>query len=175
MWFAGEEISFGDGYSLEAETLADTSAEVVKKLTASAPDHRHAIAIVRVDRHSQETSSTGMDRVQALLQESDQFAFFRDALPAVMAAVQSRATAAAAPHHAASPLYVDEPPFDLDLYLDIFAGIFGCFAAALTWIGAALGLILACGIPEPVEPLACAIAVIAFIAAGANVAEKCGS
>lgn len=172
IWFAADEMSFADGYSLRSETLADTPALVVKKLTATAPDHRHAVAVVRLDRNTQDASSTGIDRVLSLLQGSAEFVLFKDALPAIMNAVNgSAANTASARKHGASSLYVEDGPFDLDIYM----GIFGCFAAILGWIASLLALIAACGIPEPVEPLACAIAVIAFVAAGAGLVEGCGA
>lgn len=172
-WFAPEEVSLGDGYGFGSETLADNPAVVVKKLTATAPEGRHAEAIIRLDRQTLSSTTNGLDRVLSLLQESDQFALLKDAIPSLVAAMQGQSSAV---HHRATTAadldadYVYDVTFVMD---DIFAGIWGCVGAVLAVVAAYIGLILGCLVPEPAQPLACTAAIIGLVAACAAVLDQC--
>jgi hypothetical protein len=166
-------LSFGDGYSLVTETVANSPDEFVEKLTAIAADHRHTVATVRLDRHSQGYSFEGTERVNALLAESDHFQLFKAFLPVLTSAAQ--ATATSANKHRPSTMASDDAgPFTLDfLLVDIDASLGACLAAILGGVAAFVLVIAACFIPEPLEPWACYGAILALMAAMAGMEVAC--
>ena len=174
-WFNTDGVSFGDGFAFAIETVADNNQHAVKKLTATAPDGRHAVATIRLDRGTQVYSSEGIDRVKSLLEGSDQFPLFSALLPAVIANVQSHLHTKTAAGRV-SPMYVLDGPFSLDFLLDIGidASILGCIGSILLYLAAVIGVILGCLTPEPLEPLVCTGAILALLGAGAAMVDQCG-
>ena len=68
--FDGRTLSLGDGYTIVKETLANTHAVLVVRLTASAPDGSSESAVVLWNRQSGEATSIGADRYARLLNGS---------------------------------------------------------------------------------------------------------
>jgi hypothetical protein len=169
------KLVLGDGYTISAEKLADTPAERSKKLTAEAPDGRRAVAVVRSNRNTLETSATGLDKVTALAGESGHGSVLAAALPLLIASLQKPVTNTSTPagtiSTSTSPSRVR--PFSITAEGDVTADWIKCFLLSLVYIAATLDLIFACGVPEPVEPIACGAAIIGFVAAGEAVAEAC--
>jgi hypothetical protein len=70
MTFDGRTIALGDGYTIVKETLANTNAVLVVRLTATAPDGSSESAVILWNRQSAEATSVGADRYARLLSGS---------------------------------------------------------------------------------------------------------
>jgi len=68
--FDGRTIQFGDGYRIVRETVANTRAVRVERLTASTPDGTLETAVIVLNRESMEAAAIGADRYARLLKGS---------------------------------------------------------------------------------------------------------
>jgi hypothetical protein len=181
--FDGSTLRFGDGYGIRSEVLANDQDQYVVKLIGIAPgsENTGVEAVIGYDkqtgRHrfggnapgatdesdravrsaSDSETRAGLDRIHVLLSESHDFAVLTASMPGFTAQMTSTKNGRISPNDLhASP-----------------NGLVACIAASLVYIGATLDLIAACGIPEPLEPLACAGAIFAETAAALFLGDSC--
>jgi hypothetical protein len=154
-------IKFGDGYALHRRVLADSPSEIVVSLSASRPNLKLSPeAIVRVDRVTGAVTSFGLGSVISELRGSHELQFLNNALPMLSAAMKERNGTSISKTNGLAGNVVAE-------------GWFSCAGEVIVLVLDFIGVILACGIPEPLEPLACGIALSAFVITGALVAHDC--
>lgn len=160
-------ISFGDGYSIEIKALVDNSAESVSKIVLSTPTGR-ATAVSRYNKANGQGSTTGMAAVQRALAGSADVATVREGLPALANALKTKLSAQSAPTNLIGGKWVGTPAFEVG------SDSWGwCVFYIFMYIIDTAGLILACGVPEPLEPIACAFAIVGFTGGGLLAARTC--
>jgi hypothetical protein len=81
--FDGRTTQFGDGYKVVRETLANTPAVRVERLTASAPDGTTEFAVIVLNRQSAEATAIGAERYALLLKGSHEAVIAAQILPQI--------------------------------------------------------------------------------------------
>ena len=79
--FDGRTIELGDGYTIMRETLVNTSAVRVVRLTASVPDGTSESAVIVWNRQSREATGLGAERYAKLLKGSHDAVIAAQILP----------------------------------------------------------------------------------------------
>jgi hypothetical protein len=152
--FAGDTLTLDDGYAIENRTLTNNSSQLVKQLIALSPEGTRETATIRYDYRTGNAATQQLDRVRALLGRSQSFSIIAAVLPVLLAA-----------HKSESQTVTTMSETD---WVD-------CLILVAEYVAATVALILACGVPEPVMPIVCAAAVLAFAATGLAVGETCGT
>lgn len=102
---------------------------------------------IRYNKATGEASEGDVARIHRFLSASTQFGLLTVALPTLAKQV-------------ASPGKVAN-------------GVLGCIGMIFAYIGAMIAFVAGCGVPEPLEPFACAASVLAFIGAGVALVDSC--
>jgi len=160
-----KRVTFGDGYGLASEIIADTEAETVVRLTVTSATGRSASSVVTYNEISQTVApSPNAAAARELLNESHDFKVLAETLPALASALQHAAaekiTAAGTKTQVSSDRHFSIKAME-DSGID--PSIFGCIGAVLVMIGAALLMVAACVIPEPLEPILCIGSVLTYV------------
>lgn len=164
----GSGIVFDDGYALQSELLSNTDGVIVRKIVAISPSGKRETAIVRMNVKTDGISGTGLEGVRTLLATSEGARVAQEVMPALLSefAQMSRSRALAGDGGTGADILIEEPwMYD--------EGVMGCIGAVLAFVAATIGFILACGVPEPFEPVACAGAFIAWQASVFSMLDSC--
>ena len=147
-------IILGDGYILQREDVNSSDVESIQHLRAITPDGREATAFVQLNKTTGRHFAHGIDKLRSLMGTSQDFLALSVALPAIT-------SAAAAGTKSANGLKVASD------------GLLWCLFMWTIYVAETITFIAACGIPEPLEPIACAAALFTWVAAGAELASAC--
>ncbi len=170
--FDGRNLRFGDGYEIRSEIVVNNDEEFVVKLGGFAPgaETTGAEVVIQYDKRSgignhprpenddgvrpriDPVTSAGLNQLRLLMSASHDFVVLSWTLPSFASEMPPRNNGRIAAN-----------------------SVLGCIGAAFLYVAAMLDFIGSCGIPEPLEPLACAVAYFAFVGAGVLLADECAS
>jgi len=164
----GDTLPYADGTDCLDGSDGASNNDVIEMI-AEAPDGRTTVATLRFDRETGTGTSEGLAQVHDLLAESGTLDLVEAGMPIISAAaVEIADGAAGARSVTGSPLRPSADSLKLTTN-----GWWGCLGAVIAAYGAALLVIGACGIPEPVEPIVCAGSIIVLIGCLLTMAEAC--
>ena len=162
----------GDGHSLSVKRSTDANGVSIVHLSSVTPDGRRANAVIRSNALTGAAAETGAAELRALFSRSESLGVLGAALPALGQEMKARRAAHKA--RAAVPADGGSGAEEIILTPETYdEGALACIFQVILWVASVLGFILACGIPEPVQPLVCAATILVTFAEGLAMADAC--